>query len=38
MSKSLIIYFSRADENYSVGYIDKCGLSKDDVSVLFKRV
>ena len=23
MSKSLIIYFSRADENYSVGYIDK---------------
>ena len=21
--KSLIIYFSRADENYSVGYIDK---------------
>ena len=23
MSKSLIIYFSRADENYSVGWIDK---------------
>ena len=23
MSKSLIIYFSRADENYAVGYIDK---------------
>ena len=23
MSKSLIIYFSRADENYSVGYISK---------------
>ena len=23
MSKNLIIYFSRADENYSVGYIDK---------------
>ena len=23
MGKSLIIYFSRADENYSVGYIDK---------------
>lgn len=23
MSKSLIIYFSRADENYSVGYIEK---------------
>lgn len=23
MKKSLIIYFSRADENYSVGYIDK---------------
>ena len=23
MSKSLIIYFSRADENYNVGYIDK---------------
>ena len=23
MAKSLIIYFSRADENYSVGYIDK---------------
>ena len=23
MSKSLIIYFSRADENYSVGFIDK---------------
>ena len=23
MSKSLIIYFSRADENYSVGYIKK---------------
>lgn len=23
MSKSLIIFFSRADENYSVGYIDK---------------
>lgn len=23
MSKSLIIYFSRADENYSVGYITK---------------
>ncbi len=22
MSKSLIIYFSRADENYAVGYID----------------
>lgn len=21
--KSLIIYFSRADENYAVGYIDK---------------
>ena len=21
--KSLVIYFSRADENYSVGYIDK---------------
>ena len=21
--KSLIIYFSRADENYSVGYVDK---------------
>ena len=23
MSRSLIIYFSRADENYAVGYIDK---------------
>ena len=23
MSKSLILYFSRADENYAVGYIDK---------------
>lgn len=23
MAKSLIIYFSRADENYAVGYIDK---------------
>ena len=23
MSKSLVIYFSRADENYAVGYIDK---------------
>ena len=23
MGKSLIIYFSRADENYSVGWIDK---------------
>ena len=23
MSKNLIIYFSRADENYAVGYIDK---------------
>lgn len=23
MNKSLIIYFSRADENYAVGYIDK---------------
>ena len=23
MSKSLIIYFSRADENYAVGWIDK---------------
>ena len=23
MSKSLIVYFSRADENYAVGYIDK---------------
>lgn len=23
MNKSLIIYFSRADENYTVGYIDK---------------
>ena len=23
MSKSIIIYFSRADENYAVGYIDK---------------
>ena len=23
MSKALIIYFSRADENYAVGYIDK---------------
>ena len=23
MNKSLIIYFSRADENYNVGYIDK---------------
>lgn len=23
MSKSLIVYFSRADENYSVGYIEK---------------
>ena len=23
MSKSLIIYFSRSDENYAVGYIDK---------------
>ena len=23
MSKTLIIYFSRADENYAVGYIDK---------------
>lgn len=23
MTKSLIIYFSRADENYAVGYIDK---------------
>ena len=23
MTKSLIIYFSRADENYSVGYITK---------------
>lgn len=23
MSKSLIVYFSRADENYSVGWIDK---------------
>ena len=23
MSKSLIIYFSRADENYAVGYVDK---------------
>ena len=23
MSKSLIIYFSRADENYNVGYIEK---------------
>lgn len=23
MSKNLIIYFSRADENYSVGYIDE---------------
>ena len=23
MNKSLIIYFSRADENYSVGYIEK---------------
>lgn len=23
MSRNLIIYFSRADENYSVGYIDK---------------
>lgn len=21
--KSMVIYFSRADENYSVGYIDK---------------
>ena len=23
MGKSLIIYFSRADDNYAVGYIDK---------------
>ena len=23
MSKSLILYFSRADENYAVGFIDK---------------
>ena len=23
MSKSLIIYFSRADENYAVGWVDK---------------
>ena len=23
MRKGLIIYFSRADENYAVGYIDK---------------
>lgn len=28
MSRSLIILFSRADENYAVGYIDKGNTEK----------
>ena len=34
MSKQLIIYFSRADENYAVGYIDKGNTEIAAVSLL----